>query len=187
MSPWVVAETGMHLWWQTWFINHMILTIWIQNKTKNCTCAYKKCKINGERSPKMSTKVIRSTDERWYVRFGQLVWRLAHRCAVKPGVATGIFLKMREKTNRINKEVIGPKSIWIWSLGRRPSRPNISGNTRGQFSPPGRAEGPAPLPPIKMTDLVPKVVAIASYLGECPLKMCWFSYLVNVTKYGAIL
>ena len=59
-------------------------------------CAYKKCKINGERSPKMSTKVIRSTDERWYVRFGQLVWRLAHRSAVRPGVVTncnGDFFK----------------------------------------------------------------------------------------------
>ena len=59
-------------------------------------------------------------------------------------------------------------------LGRRLSRPNISGNTRGQFSPPGRAEGPAPLPPLKMTDLVTKVDATASFLGECPLKMCSF-------------
>merc|ERR1711974_363146 len=38
-----------------------------------------------------------------------------------------------------------------------------------------------------MTDLVTKVVATASYLGECPLKMCSFLYLENVTKYGAVL
>ena len=55
-------------------------------------------------------------------------------------------------------------------IGSAFSRPNNSGNTKGQFSAPGRAKGPAPLPPMKMTDLVTKFEAICVIFGRFPPK-----------------
>ena len=50
------------------------------------------------------------------------------------------------------------------------SRPNSFGNTRGQFSPPGRAVRPGSIPPVKKTYLL----GIASNLGGFPINFVRF-------------